>query len=108
MTTVALGCRLRPPAAACCRLLCRLLPPAADALLTLSSSNADVVVGLDIIQLHGAEGWDIAHKLNRPSFRVVHMESGVSAGDVQAQLKAKSPNWATLAGRVGRSPSAQA
>ena len=44
-------------------------------------------VGLDVIQLHGAEGWDVAKQLVRPSIRVVHMESGVSAADVRAQLK---------------------
>ena len=44
-------------------------------------------VGLDLIQLHGAEGWDVAPHLCRPSVRVVHMESGVSAGDVCGQLK---------------------
>ena len=44
-------------------------------------------VGLDIIQLHGAEGWEIATQLNRPSVRVVHMEAGVSADDVCGQLR---------------------
>ena len=74
-------------------------------------------VGLDIIQLHGAEGWEvrsttvshhslhsltlsdllslsllaacpqIATQLNRPSIRVVHMEAGVTADNVRSQLK---------------------
>lgn len=30
-------------------------------------------VGLDLIQLHGSEGWEIAKQLNRPCVRVVHM-----------------------------------
>lgn len=44
-------------------------------------------VGLDLIQLHGAEGWDVAKELVRPAVRVVHMEPGVSAADVQSQLR---------------------
>jgi anthranilate synthase/indole-3-glycerol phosphate synthase/phosphoribosylanthranilate isomerase len=44
-------------------------------------------VGLDVIQLHGSEGWDIATALHRPAIRVVHMEHGVSATDVRAQLR---------------------
>jgi len=44
-------------------------------------------VGLDLIQLHGAEGWEVATQLNRPCVRVVHMEPGVSASDVRAQLR---------------------
>jgi len=44
-------------------------------------------VGLDIIQLHGSEGWEIATELVRPAIRVVHMEAGVSASDVCSQLR---------------------
>ena len=44
-------------------------------------------VGLDLIQLHGSEGWEVASQLNRPSIRVVHMEAGVSAADVCSQLE---------------------
>ena len=55
---------------------------------TVDEMNATAdAVGLDIIQLHGAEGWDIATQLNRPAVRVVHMEAGVSAADVRAQLR---------------------
>lgn len=44
-------------------------------------------VGLDLIQLHGAEGWEVAMELHRPAVRVVHMEAGVSAEQVRAQLR---------------------
>jgi anthranilate synthase/indole-3-glycerol phosphate synthase/phosphoribosylanthranilate isomerase len=55
---------------------------------TAEEMNATAeAVGLDIIQLHGAEGWDVATQLCRPAVRVVHMEAGVSAADVRAQLR---------------------
>ena len=44
-------------------------------------------VGLDLIQLHGAEGWEVTNELCRPAVRVVHMEAGVSAADVRSQLR---------------------
>jgi anthranilate synthase/indole-3-glycerol phosphate synthase/phosphoribosylanthranilate isomerase len=44
-------------------------------------------VGLDLIQLHGAEGWAMASQLNRPAIRVVHMDDTVNAADVCAQLQ---------------------
>ena len=44
-------------------------------------------VGLDLVQLHGAEGWAMAAQLNRPTIRVVHMDDTVNAADVCAQLQ---------------------
>ena len=45
-------------------------------------------VGLDLIQLHGAEGWDVATQLNRPAVRVVHMVPESRAEQVTAELRA--------------------
>ena len=44
-------------------------------------------VGLDLIQLHGDEGWEVARELVRPAVRVVHMEAGVDAAAVGGQLR---------------------
>ena len=43
--------------------------------------------GLDYIQLHGSEGYDITSQLNRPAFRVIHIAPGVTAQDVLSQLQ---------------------
>jgi len=47
-------------------------------------------VPLDLIQLHGDEGWSIAKQLVRPAIRVVHMEPGVSAADVVGSIEGGS------------------
>ncbi|KAL3914511.1 MAG: hypothetical protein SGPRY_007600 [Prymnesium sp.] len=41
-------------------------------------------VGLDLIQLHGSEGWEVAEKLNRPCVRVVHMLAESTAEEVRS------------------------
>merc|ERR1712087_939998 len=43
--------------------------------------------GLDLIQLHGQEGWEVARQLIRPAVRVVHMEMGRSAEEVCAGMR---------------------
>uniref|UniRef100_A0A7S0J3B2 Indole-3-glycerol phosphate synthase n=1 Tax=Calcidiscus leptoporus TaxID=127549 RepID=A0A7S0J3B2_9EUKA len=54
---------------------------------TVEEMNATAeAVGLDLIQLHGAEGWEIVSQLDRPAIRVVHMEPDVSADDVSSSL----------------------
>lgn len=44
-------------------------------------------VGLDLIQLHGSEGWEVATQLCRPAVRVLHMDPGVSAAEASGQLR---------------------
>ncbi|KAL1527849.1 hypothetical protein AB1Y20_009226 [Prymnesium parvum] len=44
-------------------------------------------VGLDLIQLHGSEGWEIAKQLNRPCVRVVHMLPDSLAEQVSSELR---------------------
>jgi len=44
-------------------------------------------VGLDLIQLHGHEGWEICDQLVRPAVRVVHMEPSMSAEQVGDQIE---------------------
>ena len=44
-------------------------------------------VGLDLVQLHGHEGWEVAAQLARPAVRVVHMEPGLTSAQVLGQLR---------------------
>jgi len=44
-------------------------------------------VGLDLIQLHGAEGWDVAEQLDVPCVRVVHMVPDSSVQQVTSELR---------------------
>ena len=58
-------------------------------------------VGLDIIQLHGSEGWKIAHELVRPTIRVMHMDPGVDSDAVLSKLEAGYAAAALLDSRGG-------
>mmetsp|Transcript_16488 Transcript_16488/g.49062 ORF Transcript_16488/g.49062 Transcript_16488/m.49062 type:complete len:270 (+) Transcript_16488:870-1679(+) len=43
--------------------------------------------GLDLVQLHGNEGWAVAAELARPAVRVVHMGPALTAEQVCSQIQ---------------------
>jgi phosphoribosylanthranilate isomerase len=43
--------------------------------------------GLDVIQLHGSEGFEICSRLRRPCVRVMHVSPGTTAADILSQMR---------------------